>query len=174
MPGATRSGGRPCTVTVWTAFVWLTISRSNDLFAGTVATGGSKPSAPTVRLAWLPLPQPASVRVKKIPPITMYRCARTADKTGITSSSEVGHVPRAHPKAPPLRPSAQAALDPRAALPPRCHRRPAGRRGRARVRHGQPADGARLEGPPALVRPGLAGPALVPDREQRLEVVLGE
>src|SRR5262245_45950623 len=75
-----------------------------------------------------------------------------------------------------------AALDPRTAVPSRSHGR-AARRGRnagpdgaARPAAGGsgrgrgPVDGARLEGPLGLVRPGLAG--LVPDREQRLEVVL--
>src|SRR5688572_33146093 len=71
-------------------------------------------------------------------------------------SHEAADVTRAHPQAPLLRPPAPPALDPRPALPPRRHRRAAGRHRGDRPGHGQRTDGARLEGPPALVRPGLA------------------
>src|SRR5215211_6275546 len=72
-------------------------------------------------------------------------------------SREADDVTRAHPQTPLLRPPPQAPLDPRPALPSRRDERVAGGPGRAGDGVEQRVDGARLDAPPALVRPGLAG-----------------
>src|SRR5215204_6585663 len=91
-------------------------------------------------------------------------------------------VTGSRPQANPLRRAPATALDPRAALPPRSDRRAAGRRRRARSddaarprahrarRSRRRADGARLARPRSLVFARF----LIPNREERLEVVLRE